>query len=105
MSVASPPEEMRNAIRMNIGTADKTYEETASNVTSPTILISTFSSPVINRIPIAPEAPREKAMGIPKIKRINKATKGSSKSIRFSPEYFQYSHAKGLFDRVHFKET
>jgi hypothetical protein len=83
--VASPPEEVKNAKSMNIGTADKTYEATASNVTSPTILISTFTSPVINKIPIIPAVPREKAMGMPKIKKINKAAKGSNKSIGFSP--------------------
>jgi hypothetical protein len=105
MSVASPPEEVRKAMRMNIGTADKTYEATASNVTSPTILISTFKSPVSKKIPIIPAVPREKAMGIPKIKNINRAAKGSNKSIGFSPEYFQYSHANGLFRRLLFKET
>jgi hypothetical protein len=93
ISEASPPEEVRNAKRMNIGTADKTYEETASKVTSPTILISTFTSPVINKIPIIPAAPREKAMGMPKIKNINRAAKGSNKSIELSPESFQYLYA------------
>jgi hypothetical protein len=81
MSVASPPDEDRYAMRMNMGIADRTYEATASKVTNPTMLINTVKSFVINKMPMAPATPREKAMGIPRIKNISRQIKGSSKSI------------------------
>jgi hypothetical protein len=81
MSVASPPDEDRNAMRMNMGIADRTYEATASKVTNPTMLINMDKSLVITKMPMTPATPREKAMGIPKLKNISKHTKGSSKFI------------------------
>jgi len=67
-------------MRINIGTADRTYEATASKVTSPAMLITTFISRVMRKIPIIPAVPREKAMGIPKTRNISNAKKGNNRS-------------------------